>query len=940
MGQAPASALLVKVRRRVSVYKPLRAAITSSVYVFDSPKCCDRLVIVGDIPFMYALMAEADPSISAYFFLPGEDSGTGGRSPQMKVCYLNGQSRTWRFANDEKLSGQDKSRGKGKGAATSPDASQPTIDGLTVTRGIVALRRQVRRVDNILMLCSMFNRARGCNVWNEARHLDELLIANGEATVAELLRLDGIDPACMLGVIALRVLNGSVSTDIDKRLFGRTSVIRRDETALPTPLTPLAAVLASVSAEQAAMLDEEEETSAPGEPPPNRGRPRTLVPPEHMDYRKWVQVDAKALQLVRGETVASPFRKRCKAVQMYLDQNSTLSDIEKSSGITQAMVPHWVKRCLLPDGAGGIVGFPALVPGGARKGYNRTEPHEGTQGSGSAGYAGKFGQLLSEHPEIAERIENLLFGEDPACVPETRMPYTAIHEIVRRDLRDAGLTDDDYPLNTDDAGFQSLYRFCKELEQSNPARSRTAREGKDAGRRRDGRGPRPRIRARRPMSIAQLDFHYTDAIGIVVLVDRDGVEHELPVKRFYIGLLIDEDTGSILGFHYVLQVQPSTDSVLDVVESSLYPRAFAEDDPHLRFTPDGKFLMNSFIPELGRHGFCMLRMDRGWSNIAKDVTNNIMSELGCALHFGPSRSWWVRPLIERIFGILTSRGLQRIPSTLGSGPQDVRKDRPAEEAIRYRVMVSDILAVIAGEINRFNTEGRAGGHEASPLEVMQAALSHAESPYMPQPLARDKRHDWALFSHLERIRISRDRSGARPCARVSAIDCRYRNPYLAESDWLVGKYLLVYINRRDVRQAIGVLADTGTYIGELTAEGRFEEGRLTWTEAVAFKRRRHIRARHGHRVSGATTLREELAQAARTKQPKAKPTPGSKSKSRSNPKPKAAKTSEAALAAAKRQLDHEDDPPPAQSQAAWQNAGDTRATFGIPLKVVSGKGRK
>ncbi|MFM0613178.1 hypothetical protein PQR37_03860 [Paraburkholderia nemoris] len=917
MGQAPTLALLEKVRRRISVFKPLRDAKRSSVYVFDSPKCDERLVIVGDIPFMYALIAEGDPAISGYIFQPSDDSEKGSRLPRMKVRYHDNRTEVWQFVNDEK------SLGHGNGGKAIPDAkAELPRDRGTVTKGIAALRSQSKRLDNIFLLCSMCNRARGCNAWNEARLLDETLFASSEVSVASLIEMPAIDPAIMLGLVAAGLLDGKLTTELDKRLFGRTSMVRRGEGSPQTSLSPIAAVLAGISDEQTAALDNE--LGTPGEKGklPNRGRPRNLVPLAHRDYRQWVQIDEKTLLRERGEIISMRFKKRTAAVQMYLDEDVGFPEIEKATGLSQYMVLYWVKRCLIPDAAGGIIGFPALV--GVRNGYNRRAPQLGTQGSGSAGYAGEFGRLMSAYPKLAELIENLLFGEDPDSIPETRIPYTAIHEVFKSNLRAAGLTNDDYPFNTDDVGYQSLYRYCKELEAANPFRSRTAREGHNAGNRRDGRGPLPRFRALRPLSIVQLDFHYTDAIGIVILVDENGVEHELPVARFYIGLLIDEHSASILGFHYLLQIQPSADSVLDVVESALYPREFREDDPHLKFTPDGKFLMNSFIEGLARHGFTMLRMDRGWSNIAKDVTNNIMSSLGCALHFGPSASWWVRPLIERIFETLTKRGLQRMPSTLGANTQDVRKDHPVETAIRYRILLSDLLSVIASEIQRFNTEGHIGTFNASPLEVVQAAMTRHESPYMPQPLPLDRRQDWTLFAHVESIRISRDRNGARPCVRVSAIDCRYSNSYLAESDWLVGEQLLVCINRRDVSQAIGVLADTGTHIGELKAEGRFREGRVTWTEAVALKRDGHIRTRHSGHVAAATQVRaqkvEEGQKAAQSKS-------------------KRAKAQRGALAAAKQQLDHKDDPQSTDPQAQWQRTNDTYGAFGFPLKVVSGKGK-
>lgn len=909
MEQARALVQLNNVGRRVSVFSPLRNAKKSSVYVFDSPKNNERLVIVGDIPFMYGLIAESDPTINRYDHqISGDDEKGGHRPTEMKVHYHDGRVEVWRFVNDER---RDK-----RSETSHAENAELSRDCTVVTKGIVALRSHAKRLENILFLCSLFNRVRGCNPWNEASKLNDALLVSGEVSVSSLMAMPGIDPAFMLAVVASQLLNGNATTELDKRLFGRTSMIRRGEGNPQFLPTPIAAVVAEISDEQAAALDDA--TGSKGTLP-NKGRPRKVVPVVHRDSLKWVSVDEKTLRREKGDLVSTRFKKRKEAVQMYLDDRK-FDAIERATGIGQNMVLYWVKRCLISDEAGGIIGFPALV--GVREGYTRTLPQRGTRGSGSAGYAGEFGRLMSNHPKLLEHIENLLFGEDPDSISETKISYSVIHEVFKADLRATGLTDDDYPFNTDDVGYQSVYRLCKELEATNPFRSKKAREGRNAGSRRDGRGPLPRFRALRPLSIVQLDFHFIDAIGIVVLVDPNGVEHEIPVARFYIGLLMDEQSGSILGFHYVLQIQPSADSVLDVVESAIRPREFREDDPLLKFTPDGKFLMNSLIDGLSRQGFTMLRMDRGWSNIAKDVTNNIMDTLGCALHFGPSASWWVRPQIERIFETLTERGMQRMPSTLGTNPQDVRKDHPVDQAIRYRIMSSDLLAVIASEIQRFNTEGHAGTHHASPREVIQAAIAHDDSPYMPQPLPRNKGQDWALFAHVEDVRISRDQKGACPSARVSAIACRYSSSYLAENDWLVGKRILIHINRRDVSQAFGVLAETSANIGELKAEKRFRDGRVTWTEALALKRSGHIRTRHSDHVSAATQLRVQKAKELRE---------AAKSKRRTSQRE--------ALTAAKHQLDHKNDPLPTSPQAPWQRENVNFGSFGFPLRIVSGKGK-
>jgi hypothetical protein len=945
MGKSEAPKVANRIGRRVSVASALRAAKASNVYVFDSPKLNERLVVVGDIPFLYALLAEADIRVSEYSLHGTVDDGTTSDKVDMVVHYVDKTIEKWYFVNDEQLKSRKRSKKKEK--AVEVLDGEPSAQGV-IQKGIAALRTHKKRLDNILHLCAAFNRVRGCN----AAHETELVasLSDGQqVTLLDLITKPSVDPAIMLGLVARAVLTGVLDTELDENLFGRMSILCAGNAASIVPISPLVAALSASNDSDISTKETVNREAGIPQTLRTRGRPRTAVAVGDRNYTLWPQVDERTLKKSRGASVLLRFQRRKKAVELYIDDVKDFETIERDTGISEAMVYYWLERCLLPDTAGGIVGFQALV-GGFRVGYVRTKAVSAERGLNNGGDAGAFGQLLLAHTDIADLIEEWVFSYSTNLLPETAVPYREIHQQFKRALLDAGLTKDDYPLNRADCGRNALYSYCKRLEAQNQLEARLAREGKASAEREDGRGPIPRITALRPFSFLQLDFHSLDATGVVIFVDENGVEHVLPVARFYIGFLIDEKTSAILGFHYVLKLAPDTDSVLDILDSAVFPGLFDGDDALCKHTPDGKFLVNSFLPEFSRQGFAMIRMDRGWSNIAKDVTNNIMDVFGSAIQFGGARKWWIRPDIERIFRTITRQGVQRVPSTLGSGPQDSRRYRPVDSAVKYRIMVSDLIGIVASEVRRFNTEPHAGIHHATPLEVLRSAFELPQSPWIPQPLplvnSGSAREDWMLFAHEESVRVSRDRKGARPCIRVSAIEARYRNEYLAENDWLVGERVTVRINRRDIRKAVAILERTGQPIGELVIEARWRESAVSWRDAVLIKRDGAQRRAHSTDISAASEYRaskhKELQELAKKKA--------------SN---KAAKR--AALDAARRELDERSSAPSEPAKAGrsaptgpevegsapgepvapggWEGSVASPSLLGFEIRTVTGRGK-
>jgi putative transposase len=540
------------------------------------------------------------------------------------------------------------------------------------------------------------------------------------------------------------------------------------------------------------------------------GRTRYVVPVALRDTSMWPDLDPSCL----GES-RDNYEARREAILMYLDARSFVA-IRARTGKSADEVRRLLKRCIAPAGDGRIFGFRALGQHVRVRSYVRRAPIVHLPGSGSSGCAGALRQLFDRLPEVREYVDDLILkrpiiGE----VHEARIRYVDIRAAFIHQLKKAGLTDDDWPFNTRDRGLKSLTGYCKSLSESHLERWVSSRSGIEASRKRGlGQGLRPLILARRPFTFMQLDFHCVDAASIIALVDEYGVEHELLVARWYVGLLVEEFTGAVVGIHLALESTPSADSVLETIESALRPHDVSPGDARLRYTPDGKILINTFQPAYAWHGFTVLQVDNAWSNHAIDVVNNLIEVVGCAINFGPVRAWWIRNLIEHIFGILTARGLKRLPSTYGANSKDTTRTDPAEQASRFRIHLSELFAIIFGCTRDYNLRPTERLMGASPLQVLESAHSSSESDYLPQPLPLDQQKYGRTFWHMAECAIRGNISKHdRPHVRTDR--CRYTNSILSNRYNLIGKRLLLYIDRRDVRIAYGSVIETGEMLGAM-----------------------------------------------------------------------------------------------------------------------------
>ena len=562
-----------------------------------------------------------------------------------------------------------------------------------------------------------------------------------------------------------------------------------------------------------------------------KGRTRHVVPVVLRDTSTWPELDASCLGEFRDI-----YEVRREAILMYLD-GINFAVIQARTGKSADEVRRLLKRCIAPAPDGRIFGFRALGQHVRVKSYVRRAPIVRLPGSGSSGCAGALRQLFDQIPAVREYVDDLvlkrpIIGE----VHEARIRYVDIRAAFIRKLRKVGLGDDDWPFNTRDRGLKSLTLYCKSLSEAHLERWVSSRSGIEASRKRGlGQGLHPLIEPRRPYTFMQLDFHCVDAASIIVMVDEFGVEHELLVARWYIGLLVEKFSGAAVGIHLTLESTPSADSVLETVESALRPHDLSPGDVRLRYTPDGKILINTLLPGYAWHGFTALQVDNAWSNHAIDVVNNLIEVVGCAINFGPVRAWWIRNLIEHIFGTLTARGLKRLPSTYGANPKDTTRTDPAQQASRFRIHLSELFAIIFGCVRDHNLRPTERLMGASPLQVLESAQARTENDYLPQPLPLDQQKYGRTFWHIAECTIRGNiAKHDRPYVRIDR--CRYTNGTLSSRYNLIGKKLLLYVDRRDVRVAFASVVETGEMLGAMVPEARWSRKAYSLHERKLFNR--------------------------------------------------------------------------------------------------------
>lgn len=539
---------------------------------------------------------------------------------------------------------------------------------------------------------------------------------------------------------------------------------------------------------------------------------RTL-PQELRDTRLWRKVDATVL----NEGERQRFERMQPAVEAYI-ATGQLSAISEEHDVAPEEIIRSLNRCvaLAPDGS--IMGWAALLKSERIGPYQRgAELPTGLPGR-AKGFVGAFSAFLAGHPEIKQKLDSLILKKDKrGIVHEACIAAKTVHATFVRLCDEAGLTWENYPLNSRSRGRRSVERYMVDLINENLAEGTRARFGADAASRlRVGTGHPRRVQSVAPYDLVGLDAHKIDCIGTVRIQGPAGPQW-IPMERLWIVPVLEQECRAVLGYSVGIRTECSAGTIENALRSALtrwHPRQLSV--PGMVYLPNAG-MPSGIFSELAGCGWNTLTIDNAAAHFAKSIAERARRRIGCMVTYGAIGRWDHRAVMERLMLTLEKYGFQRLPSTTGTGPSDPRRDDPVRKAVAAKIeweILLDIIDVLMANYNVTPTE--ALGNRA-PLSALRDHLHDSTPTFLPRPLPPPSacQPDIGIVAERKTVR-GNQKKGRRPYLCIDRVN--YTSPLLAKSMALIGRELLVHIDESDMRTVHAYFA-SGEELGVLSAGG-------------------------------------------------------------------------------------------------------------------------
>ncbi|MBB6021858.1 transposase InsO family protein [Paenibacillus sp. JGP012] len=530
---------------------------------------------------------------------------------------------------------------------------------------------------------------------------------------------------------------------------------------------------------------------------------------EQMNPELWPTVDESTLE----HSVRLIYINRKKAVMMYF-QRVSLEEIKQETGIVRQNVRRFIKRCMQYDKTGTVWGFRALIP---QKNVNEYQLDVFNRNQKNGRKTGEFNRFLDRYPDIKELLEDLFLGRKRRTL-EPVMKVKYIHKRFIEECRKKGITQAEYPLNTEWMGYKAVQRYLRRISYEDFCRS-TKRFGDDASQkaRHVGEGQQNQISNLFPFQKVQFDAHRIDGFFAVELTTPEGDTVTKILRRFWILTIIDVATRNILGYSISLNQEYSASDVMHCARNAVLPHKQLElTIPGLAYHPVGGFPSEKF-PEIAWAVWDIICLDNAKSHYAQMVKDRLENLIGCFMNLGPVALPMRRGIIERFFKTLEENGFHRLPNTTGSEPKDPRRKDPEQQATQLNITYEHLKQLIDVLISNYNGTPHGGIYHQTPLELLEKRMK--VSGLTPRLLEEEKRSEILFMQtiHKRTVRGSL-KSGKKPYIEYEGVP--YRSDQLANSAYLLNTELLLHVNVDDLRTLKAYLPD-GSEFGYLTASGRW-----------------------------------------------------------------------------------------------------------------------
>ncbi len=404
------------------------------------------------------------------------------------------------------------------------------------------------------------------------------------------------------------------------------------------------------------------------------------IPPEWRDFEAWPTPKRSSIKQERVER----FDKLCKAARLFLKEQP-MEEVLEIAGVGERQFFVLMDRALAPRRFGNTIeGARAFVYCIVQAPRQRTAKLR-SFAEAYVGFGGAFGKLLLDKPGILIKLEAYLSGQER---PNTVTP-TLLHSAFLRFVREEGIEESEYPLNTQSRAKKALTRWHKEVwVPSNLIRHIRRQRGPDAA---------------TAASYSQGDGskHVTYPAFTAWVIDAVKVDLrlvvQLPSTRFGVenariaqvqGLLVRSlaPTCTNLAWHLCLRGRPSADDVLMVLRAAIIGRALGVSPEHAWALKDGAGFPGYLMVALRYAPPLHLFLDNALEHLANEVQQLLTQIGGGQVHLGKPAMPKSRAEIEAAFSRYLVDLVHQLPGATGTGPNDpLRKaaEVPVERSVPY-----------------------------------------------------------------------------------------------------------------------------------------------------------------------------------------------------------------------------------------------------------------
>lgn len=534
------------------------------------------------------------------------------------------------------------------------------------------------------------------------------------------------------------------------------------------------------------------------------------IAPELLDFTLWPTVVTEGFspeELSRYIKLENAIKDACRG--------KTSSAIFAEYKVSRSLLSYHLARCTKFHSDGRLLGFRALVKGMGRENYAASAQERNVTAEG-AGYAGAFQQLLGEFKNTSSWLESQLRCNGASKAVPAGINVAMLHQEFIERLRKEGCSTDRYPFTTRRLGYEALAAHVRKRIQDGNADLAELKYGETANQA-AGRNS-VSLALTRPIHCLEkvaYDEYQLPNIGTMVIV-VDGAEIEVPLSRAYFCPIVDYKSEAVLGYSWSISERFNSTNLLEAFECAINP-PLHKTHPALESIKllEGEGLPASVVPEAKGRRIAILCLDNHLTHLSNSIVVGLRRKTGVIITYGKIHSWIERNVVERLFSEL-QQDLRRISSTTGSGPTDPNVRDPVGKAVKDKIRMADLIAVMEKIVFRHNARRRRVIFNATPNELIAADWAQ-NSRLQIVPLYQESfMSDPSLAVESEWVTVRGDRSTHRtPYIQLDQV--AYTNDVLRQSWSLIGKKLNVQI-RGDFR-TVRAFREDGTEFGVLSVSG-------------------------------------------------------------------------------------------------------------------------